>query len=76
MPGYYVYVMSHGGHVEKRFDLFCENDEQAKERAKQLMDGHSLELWQEKRRIAEFKPKGLRLFNQTARHTGRIRLRP
>jgi hypothetical protein len=35
-------------------DLFCENDEAAKKRARQLVDGHDVELWQLDRKISVF----------------------
>jgi len=37
-------------------DVVCDDDEQAKRRAEQLVDGHAVELWQEARKIAEFRP--------------------
>jgi hypothetical protein len=33
----------------------CDDDEAAKERAKLLVDGHDVELWDGARKIAEFK---------------------
>jgi hypothetical protein len=55
MQGYYLYIMG-DGHVQDRVDLMCVDDEHAKERARQLVDGHAVELWFESRKIAEFKP--------------------
>jgi hypothetical protein len=43
------------GHFVKVVDIITENDETAGQRARQLVDGHDLELWQEGRRIALFK---------------------
>jgi hypothetical protein len=57
MHGYRVYIIGPDGHIQNRIDLFCENDDDAKERAKQLVDGHAVELWDEARKIALFKPK-------------------
>jgi hypothetical protein len=42
------------GHVLRPVDLQCENDEAAKEQARQLVDGHDVELWQLDRKIAVF----------------------
>jgi hypothetical protein len=34
------------GHVIGRTDLHCTSEDEAKERAKQLVDGHPVELWE------------------------------
>jgi hypothetical protein len=57
MIGYRVYVMGSDGHIQRRIDIFCKDDEAAKERAEKLVDGHDVELWQLDRRIGEFKAK-------------------
>jgi hypothetical protein len=41
--------------ITSAVDLFCPNDEAAKEKAKQLVDGHDVELWQLGRKIETFK---------------------
>jgi hypothetical protein len=38
--------MGADGHILNRIDLFCANDDQAKEQAEALVDGHDIELWQ------------------------------
>ena len=38
-----------------RHDLLCADEAAARERAKQLVDGHDVELWQLDRRIAVFR---------------------
>ena len=48
------------GHVRNRIAILCGSDEEAKRRAKQLVDGHPVELWQEARRIATFDSKDVR----------------
>ena len=53
---YKVYVLGMDGHIFDRIDIACENEEAAKERAKQLVDGQAVELWEGARRIARFKP--------------------
>jgi hypothetical protein len=35
-----------GRHIQSQVDPVCEHQEAAKERAKQLVDGHDAELWQ------------------------------
>jgi hypothetical protein len=54
MDGFYAYIVDPDGHVVSRVDLALENEEAAKERAKQLVDGHDVELWQLDRKIATF----------------------
>ena len=56
MTGYYAYFTGDDGHITNRVTIFAANDEEAKERAKQLADGHTIELWQEGRKVAQFDP--------------------
>ena len=56
MPGYYIYTVGDDGRIQNRVNVICDDDEQAKRRAQLLVDGHVVELWQEARKIAEFKP--------------------
>ena len=55
MGEYHAYLLKEDGHVIHRLDLVCPDDEAAKVLAKQLVDGHDVELWQLDRRIATFK---------------------
>lgn len=55
--GYYAYVIGEDGHVRNRINVVCDNDEEAKRCAQQLLDGQAIELWQEARRVATFQPK-------------------
>jgi hypothetical protein len=48
---YRAYVI---GHVLECIDLICADDDASKERAKALVDGHDVELWQLDRKIADF----------------------
>jgi hypothetical protein len=57
MQDYRVFVLGPDGHVIDRFEFWCRDDEQAKEKAKQLLDGLDIELWHRDRKIAEFKSK-------------------
>jgi hypothetical protein len=57
MSGYYAYFTGDDGHITSRVTIFAANDEEAKELAKQLVDGHAVELWQEGRKIAAFDPE-------------------
>jgi hypothetical protein len=54
MPEYRVYVIGEDGHFMKSELLDCADDSTAIESAKQLIDGHDIELWQRDRRIARF----------------------
>ena len=52
-----AYVIGPDGHVRDRVDFWCRDDDAAKERAKQLIDGYDVELWQLDRKIAVFYAK-------------------
>ncbi len=49
--------MATDGHFTKAIDLECPDDEAAMEKAKQLVNGHDVELWQRQRKVAVFKLK-------------------
>ena len=55
--GYRAFLLGPDGHVFGRVDIYCDTEEEAKQRAQLLVDGHDVELWQEKRRIAVFEAK-------------------
>jgi hypothetical protein len=57
MQDYRAFILGPDGHVKDRVDFFSKDDEAAKERAKQLADGHDVELWHRDHRIATFKPE-------------------
>jgi len=57
MQLYRAYVIGQDGHFIRSIDLSCADDNAAIESAKQLIDGHDLELWQRDRRIARFDSK-------------------
>ena len=52
---YHAYLLEPDGHILRRFDPVCDDDDAAKVRAKQLVDGHDVELWQRDQKIATFK---------------------
>ena len=56
MPDYRAYSVGSDGHFINAFELECADDTEAMERAKQLVDGHDIELWQRARKITVFKP--------------------
>ncbi len=58
MQEYRAYLIGRDGHIQKRVELICEDEASAKERAKQLVDGHDVELWQGAVKVATFPHKG------------------
>ena len=57
MVHYRAYFIGRDGRFKKAVDLDCADDAAAKDSAKQLVDGHDIELWQQNRRIAKFEAK-------------------
>ena len=57
MPEYRAYLFGSDVHIIKRVELVCTDDEASKEQSKTLAEWHDVELWQEARRIAEFRSK-------------------
>jgi hypothetical protein len=57
MQGYSAYVIDPDGHIIRRIELNCTDDEAAKAEAQKLADGHDIELWQGARMIATFTHK-------------------
>jgi hypothetical protein len=55
MEGYRAYILGADGQVENRVDLMCEDEAEAIRLAKQLVDGHDVELWQLGRRVETFR---------------------
>ena len=52
MLQYRAYLIGRDGLIMHRVDMFCDNDEAAKERALLLVDGNTVELWQGARLVA------------------------
>jgi hypothetical protein len=52
---YRAYILWPDGKIRKAVELVCDDDETAKAYAKQLVDGHDVELWQLGRKIETFK---------------------
>ena len=55
MRAYRAYLIGPDGLIVERVELMVEDDEAAKERAKLLVDGCTVELWDGARKIADFK---------------------
>jgi hypothetical protein len=57
MTHYRAYLIGHDGHHIQAVDINCTDDDDAKKRAEQMVDGHDVELWEHARRIARFDGK-------------------
>ena len=55
MQDYRAYIMGPDGHVQSRVDIRCDDEAEAIRLAKQLVDGHDVELWQLDRHIETFR---------------------
>jgi hypothetical protein len=53
---YRVYAIGPNDRIMSRVDLFCEDDDEAKERVRQLVGGYPIELWRGATRLARFEP--------------------
>jgi hypothetical protein len=58
--GYYAYLIGDDGHINNRVQILCNNDEEAIRCARRLVETSSVELWQEKRKVATFQPDAVR----------------
>ena len=54
MPEYRAYLVGSDGHFYRSVFLDARDDAAASEAAKQLVDGHDVELWQLDRKIGTF----------------------
>lgn len=52
---YRACILGFDGHIELRVDLMCNDEAEAKRRARCLADGCDVELWRQDQKIAEFK---------------------
>ena len=57
MPEYRAYIIGSDGHFSDFRIIECVDDEEAIEQARQLVDGHDVQLWQRARKIATFQHK-------------------
>ena len=57
MHGYRAYIIGKDGRIQDRVEFQCDDESEAKELAKQLVDGHAIELWDQARKIARFDPE-------------------
>ena len=58
MPTYRIYTLSKDEHIDRAPLLIdCPDDEAAIEKARQFLDGHALEVWDQQRKIGRLEPK-------------------
>jgi hypothetical protein len=56
MSEYRIYRLDKNGRIADADEVIdCDTDQQAIERAKQMVNGHGIEVWQRARRVVEFK---------------------
>jgi hypothetical protein len=58
MPTYRVYFLDEGAHISRPAVIIeCANNDEAKQRARQYIDGKDIEVWREGTLIARFPAK-------------------
>ena len=57
MPDYRLYVIDKADHIARKIEFDLPNEAEALIRARQHVDGHAVELWSGKNRIARINPK-------------------
>jgi hypothetical protein len=55
MWDYRAFELGPDGNVTSRFDFWAQDDEAAKEQARQVASGEALELWRHDRKVAEWR---------------------
>jgi hypothetical protein len=54
MREFRAYILGEDGHIVRAIEFVCPNEGLAKEYAKQLADGHNVELWEGERPLETF----------------------
>jgi len=62
MTRYSAYIIDSDGEFKNSVSLECADDKVTLEKAKQLVGGHHVELWQYTRKIATFDHEPQRIF--------------
>jgi hypothetical protein len=57
MTEYKACIIGADGKFMRAIDLVCPDDDTAKEYARQLVDGHHVELWEGERHVTKFEHK-------------------
>jgi hypothetical protein len=56
MPKYRIYRLDMNGRIADADEVIdCDTDKEAIEKAKRMVDGRGIEVWQRARRVVEFK---------------------
>jgi hypothetical protein len=55
--GFRAFLMGPDGHVFDRVDLYCDDENVARQKAQELVKDCPVELWQCDRKIATFEPR-------------------
>jgi hypothetical protein len=53
MPYYRAYIIGQDGHFKEAISIDCADDTTAVESAKQLVNGHDVELWHQSRLVTK-----------------------
>jgi hypothetical protein len=56
MGDYRAYIIGKDGQIELRIDLKVPDEATARQTARQLVDGHAVELWEGATKIDRFEP--------------------
>lgn len=56
MREFRAYILDEDGHITFRIDLQVRDEAEARERAKLLVDGHAVELWEGSTKLDRFEP--------------------
>ncbi|GMO10799.1 hypothetical protein CO683_40330 [Bradyrhizobium ottawaense] len=56
MSNFRAYIIDAEGHIKLRVDLEVPNESAAKDKARQLVDGHAVELWDGAKKLDRFEP--------------------
>ncbi|OSJ35151.1 hypothetical protein CT676_41850 [Bradyrhizobium sp. MOS001] len=56
MREFRAYIIDGAGHITLRVDIVVEDEAEARERAKLLVDGRAVELWEGATRLDRFEP--------------------
>lgn len=57
MGEYRAYIIGADGHIKRRIEIEAQDESAARERAKQFVDGHAVELWEGATKIDRFEPE-------------------
>jgi hypothetical protein len=57
MPAYHIYTIDKNGRIAGPANIIdAADDQEARQEAKRMLDGHTIEVWDGSRRVAKFDP--------------------